>query len=72
VAKQNRTYKLDDGLQEQLQASLKPVLEAHMKEWLEEVDNGEIGEECCAILTATRQIASKRDSRLTPIPAAEE
>lgn len=71
MAKQNRTYKLDDGLQEQLKASLRTVLESHTQQWLEEVDQGEIGEECCAILTATRQIASKRDSRLTPIPTEE-
>ena len=67
MAKQNRTYRLDDGLKEQLQASLKTVLEAHMQEWLKEVDGGEIGEECCAMLAATKQIASKRDSRLTPV-----
>jgi hypothetical protein len=72
VAKQARTYKLDDGLQEQLMASLKTVLDAHVDQWLKEVDTGEISEECCSMLAATRQIASKRDSRLTPVPTQEE
>ena len=64
----NRSYALEDGLQEQLQAALKTALTAHTEEWSKQVDGGTIGEEARSVFAAMGWLSSRSDSRLTVEP----
>jgi len=68
LSKTERIYILDPRLKEQLLASFKIVLDAHSQEWLNQIEAGEIDEETCTVLGSMKQIASKRDARLTVKP----
>jgi hypothetical protein len=62
----NRTYMLDAGLQEQLEAAIDTMLTSHVDAWKEHVKLGIINEEERAVFAAMGWLSSRNDSRLTP------
>jgi hypothetical protein len=60
-----RSYKLDEGLQEQLKATIDAAIQGHVEEIKEEISNGIITERTAKILVAWRWLPSTRDPRLT-------
>lgn len=63
----NRRYRLEPGLQEQLEAALDKMLDSHMQVWKDNVTAGEIGEEERAVFAAMGWLSSRLDSRLTVV-----
>lgn len=63
----HRTYRLEAGLQEQLEAALATALEVHVNEWKDHVKTGLIGEEERAVFSAIGWLSSRSDSRLTAV-----
>jgi hypothetical protein len=65
--KLNRTYKLEDGLQEQLVACLNTMLDGHVVQWKDCVQAGIIGEEERTVFAAMGWLSSRSDSRLAVV-----
>jgi hypothetical protein len=70
--KTNRSYKLAEGLQDELNAALSAYLDPHVEEWKSEVADGVIGEEARTVFAALGWLSSRNDSRLTPIDSEVE
>ena len=68
----NRMYRLEDGLQETIQAALKEHMQEHVTTWAREVDECLIGEEACSVFVAMGWLTSRSDSRLIPVDPVEE
>ena len=69
--KLDRSYRLAEGLQDELAAALNTYLDQHIEEWKNQVTEGIIEEEARTVFAALGWLSSRNDSRLTPIEETE-
>jgi len=72
MPEQPRRWVLDESLQQLLAFALKNLMEPKIKEWLEEVESGTIGEEARAVFYAVRWTSSPNDPRMKVVGRDDE